>query len=119
MTSLAAANLFAEIPAALPTELFETLAAAGEVRIERIVSRGHVSPPDFLYDQPLHEFVVLLSGSARLVVEGETSPRELRPGDWILLPAGCRHRVDFTPPEVDTVWLAIHFGGPAVATARC
>lgn len=113
-----AANLFAGIPAALPAELFETLAGAGEVRIERIVSRGHVSPPDFLYDQPLHEFVVLLTGSARLVVEGEPAPRELLPGDWIVLPAGRRHRVEYTPPDVDTVWLAVHFGRPLVASTR-
>ena len=30
----------------------------------------------------------------------------LQPGDWLLIPAGCRHRVAETGP--DTVWLAVH-----------
>ena len=34
------------------------------IRIERIVSRGHTSPPDFWYDQPQAEWVIVLAGSA-------------------------------------------------------
>jgi len=45
------ANLFSELPANLPEELIEKLVDAPEVRIERIVSTGHSSPPGFWYDQ--------------------------------------------------------------------
>ena len=45
----------------------------------------------------------------RLRIEGESADRELGDGDWIMLPAHCRHRVTWTRAEPPTVWLAIHF----------
>ncbi|HEV3339663.1 MAG TPA: phosphoribosylaminoimidazole carboxylase, partial [Pirellulales bacterium] len=72
------ANLFADIPKQLPDELFTTLVQAGNVRIERIVSLGHASPPGFWFDQDQHEWVVLLAGAARLRVEDQEI--ELKPG---------------------------------------
>ena len=42
-----ARNLFADIPAELPEELIEEFLAHDDLRIERIVSRGHCSPPGF------------------------------------------------------------------------
>jgi cupin 2 domain-containing protein len=80
------------------------------VRVERITSRGHATPPGEWYDQPQDEWVALLAGAARLLVEGEPAARELRPGDWVLLPARLRHRVEWTDPDRDTVWLAVHAG---------
>ena len=56
------ANLFAELPTELPQELFTTLVAASDLRIERIVSHGHASPADFWYDQPQDEWVMVLKG---------------------------------------------------------
>ena len=50
------------------------LLAAPNVRIERIVSRGHASPPNFWYDQPQAEWVIVLAGSAAIAFEGEASP---------------------------------------------
>ena len=44
-----------------------------------------------------------------VVLEGETEVRVLRPGDYLLIPAHCRHRVEWTDPEQKTVWLALHF----------
>ena len=66
-------NLQQRIPAALPDELFNELAGAGDVRIERIVSRGHTSKPDFWYDQDEVEFVLLVSGAA-VLEDGEVVP---------------------------------------------
>lgn len=108
------ANLFAGLPAAaLPEEVAtELLAAAspGGLRIERIVSTGQASPPGFWYDQDRHEWVVVLSGSARLLFEGEAAPRELGPGDYVTIPAHVRHRVEATDRRGPTVWLAVHYG---------
>jgi cupin 2 domain-containing protein len=74
-------NLFSSIPATLPNEITETLVQAKNVRIERIVSQGHASPPDFWYDQEEGEFVLLIQGAARLQFEEEVV--EVEAGDWI------------------------------------
>ncbi|MBI2355381.1 MAG: cupin domain-containing protein [Deltaproteobacteria bacterium] len=106
------ANIFADLPPALPDEVFETLAEAGDVRIERIVSNGQATPEGEWYDQGRAEWVLLLAGSAGLLIEGEEEPRPLKPGDYLMLPARCRHRVAWTDPLERTVWLAVHIGGP-------
>ena len=102
-------SLLQSIPRELPEELIETLVMGDRFRIERIVSRGHASPMGFWYDQTENEWVLLLSGAARLEFEGEESIRHLQPGDSLLIPAHTRHRVDWTDPEADTVWLAVFF----------
>ena len=102
-------NLFAEIPDRLPEELTDVLVQSSSVRIERIVSGGHSSPPDFWYDQDEHEWVVVLKGEAQLVLESQSEPVELKPGDAINIPAHCRHRVERTTPDEPTVWLAVFY----------
>lgn len=103
------ANLLHNIPPQLPAEIIETLAAAGTTRIERIVSHGHASPPGFWYDQDQNEWVVLIQGAARLrFAEGEAI-MYLGPGDYVNIPAHVRHRVDWTAPGVDTLWLAVFY----------
>jgi cupin 2 domain-containing protein len=105
-------NLFNGIPtAALPRELLDVLWQTPNLRVERIVSRGHTTPAGEWYDQDGDEWVVLLTGSARLRIEGRDEALEMRPGDYILLPAHLRHRVEWTDPEQETVWLAIHARG--------
>lgn len=101
-------NLFASIPDVLPEELVETLAESESVRIERIVSKGHVSPEDFWYDQEEHEFVVVLKGEGHVLYEGGEVFR-LRPGDCLNIPAHQKHRVVYTMPDGDTVWLAVFY----------
>lgn len=105
----ALANLFASIPSSLPDELFETLLTGKDFRLERIVSRGHVTPEGQWYDQEEHEWVLLVSGAAVLEIEGRNAPLSLKPGDHLLLPAHCRHRVQWTADDRDTIWLALFF----------
>ena len=102
-------NLFAGIPGTLAAEQFTALLTATNVRIERIVSRGHASPPDFWYDQPQAEWVIVLAGSAAIAFDGEASPRTLRRGDHLHIPAHTRHRVVWTDASEPTVWLAVHY----------
>lgn len=101
-------NLWAGLPPPGPAEDFATLAKLPGARIERIVSDGQCSPPGFWYDQEQAEWVLLVQGAARLRLEGEAAARALAPGDYLLLPAHCRHRVEWTAPR--TVWLAVHAG---------
>ncbi len=102
------ANLFTDIPPNLPDELLTTLMDAANVRIERIISHGHASAADFWYDQDQHEWVILLKGSARLKIEDETV--EMKPGDFVNIPAHKKHRVEWTTPVEPTTWLAVHYG---------
>lgn len=102
-------NLFAALPAQLPDELVTVLAESQHVRIERIVSLGHVSPPGFWFDQDQDEFVVLLLGSARLRFDDDEQTLEMKPGDFLHIPAHRRHRVEWTAPDEPTVWLAVRF----------
>jgi cupin 2 domain-containing protein len=101
-------NLFDGLPKASAEEEITILSRFAGARVERIVSRGQASPPGFWYDQPAPEWVVLLSGSAALLFEGEDSPRILRPGDWVEIAAHVRHRVEWTAADQATVWLAVH-----------
>jgi cupin 2 domain-containing protein len=93
------------VPAVLPAELVSVLAEGGGVRIERVVSRGHASAEGAWYQQSEDEFVLLVSGAARL--EFEEFDLELMPGGWVELPAGVRHRVGWTAEGRDTIWLAV------------
>lgn len=102
-------NLFADLPADFAEELFQTLLSRPGLRIERIVSHGHASPPGFWYDQEEHEFVVLLRGAARLGFEDGAI--ELWPGSSVDIPAHRLHRVEWTTPDEPTIWLAIHYPG--------
>jgi len=102
-------NLFQNLPDEIPEELFEEIESGKSFRLERIVSDGHKSSPGFWYDQPQQEWVILLQGAARIELDNENDHVELGPGDYLLIPAGRRHRVAWTTPDTKTVWLAIHF----------
>ncbi len=104
-------NILAGLPDAGQGEVFETLAQGRDVLIERIVSRGQRSAEGFWYEQEREEWVMVVSGSATLLreVEGGVESVELRPGDFITIPALQRHRVEWTDPAQVTVWLAIHY----------
>ena len=86
-------------------ELVDPMASGGGTTVERIVSRGHTTD---WYDQDHDEWVMVHQGSARLELQ-DGSELLLGPGDHVILPAHCAHRVSWTDPEVDTIWVAVHF----------
>ena len=100
-------NIYDQVPRVLPTELMEDLFGNDNCRIERIVSDGHASPEDFWYDQAESEFVLLLQGGAILQFENKVEMLTLRPGDYLTIPAHCRHRVHWTDPKLKTIWVTI------------
>lgn len=101
-------NLF--VTPANPTneqqEVFEDLLRRPGIRVERIVSTGQTTPDDTWYDQPEDEWVALLQGEASLLLEDGTILC-LSPGDYLLIPAHCKHRVTFTSIQPPAIWLAI------------
>ena len=100
-------NLFENLPTAIPDELIQVLAANHNVRIERIVSHGHSSPDDFWYDQEEQEWVIVLKGAARL--RFEDTAVDLKPGNFVNIPAHKKHRVEWTTPDEPTIWLAVFY----------
>lgn len=108
---MSSANIFKSIPDRLPDELVDLLAANGQVRIERIVSRGHASPPGFWYDQRQDEFVLLLQGQAELELLEPKEQLCLQAGDYLLIPARRKHRVVRTSSDKDCIWLAVFYHG--------
>jgi cupin 2 domain-containing protein len=102
-------NMFENIPDGLKDELIEILMEDEKVRMERIVSKGHASPPGFWYDQDRDEFVILLDGSAGLLFEEKEELIVMKPGDYVNIPAHARHRVEWTDASKETVWMAVFY----------
>jgi cupin 2 domain-containing protein len=102
-------NIFSDIPDALPDELIENILTAKETIVKRIVSRGQASASNFWQDQAGNEWVLLLKGSAEILFKDFENPVMLRPGDYIYIPAHLKHRVEWTDPDEDTIWLAVHY----------
>jgi cupin 2 domain-containing protein len=106
--SVKTGNLLQNIAAPGGDEEIASLLETENVRIARIVSHAHASPPGHWYDQDDAEWVMVVSGAAGLLIEGETDVRRLGPGDYVFIPAHVRHRVEWTAPDQPTVWLAVH-----------
>ena len=103
-------NIFTGLPrSTAEAEEFSQLLARPGLRIERIVSTGQSSPPDFWYEQTEHEWVLLLQGEAKLRFADEPEACHLQVGNYLEIVAERRHRVDWTPPGEITIWLAIHY----------
>jgi cupin 2 domain-containing protein len=108
-TKMKVANLFQDIPANLPAEIVESLVASGNVRIERIVSQGHHSSPDFWYDQAENEWVLLVKGEAKLRFEAGNELVHLTAGMHVNIPVHQKHRVEWTTENEETIWLAVFY----------
>ena len=101
-------NIFDAIPRNLEAEVFERLVESEFVTIERIISKGHKSPESGWYDQDKNEWVMVLSGEAVLLFEDGSSVN-LKAGDFIDIPAHKKHKVEWTAPDIETIWLAVHY----------
>ncbi|HPB19808.1 MAG TPA: cupin domain-containing protein [Bacteroidales bacterium] len=82
------------------------------IRIERIISFGQQSPPDFWYDQDENEWILLLKGKAKL--EFIDRKITLNKGDSLLIPAHEKHRVAYTHKYKPTIWLAVFFKSKSI-----
>jgi cupin 2 domain-containing protein len=88
-------------------ELYETLAAGDSILIERIISRGHTTPAGEWFDSEEDEWVLLLRGEA-VIAYIDGSLTIIKTGDYLLIPAHQKHRVEFTSSEPPCIWLAVH-----------
>ena len=88
-------------------ELTDILVESENIRIEKIVSSGQISPKDFWYDQEQNEFVTLLQGEA--VITYEDGNTKLKAGDNVVITAHKKHKVDYTSIEPPCVWLCVFY----------
>ncbi|HRD67425.1 MAG TPA: cupin domain-containing protein [Candidatus Competibacter sp.] len=102
-------NIFKSLPEDVSNEVFEDIVRASNVRIERIISKGHSSPDVGWYDQDENEWVIVLDGTAAILFE---DGREiiLNKGDYVNIPEHTKHKVSWTDKNGLTVWLAVFYG---------
>lgn len=103
-------SLFDDVHPQADEEEFRTLLARPGLKVERIVSTGQCGPPGFWCDQAWDEWVLVMFGAAVVEFDDGKPPRTLKPGDYLHIAAGRRHRVAWTEPDQPTIWLAIHSG---------
>ena len=105
---MADGNLFNSMTIDPDREVFDLLLEQPGLRIERIVSTGQSSPENDWYDQNQSEWVLVLRGAATLSF-ADADDQQLETGDYLNIPAHQKHRVKWTDPNRETVWLAIHY----------
>ena len=101
-------NIFKQIPKDLTEEIFEDIINTENLKIERIVSYGHTSPKSGWYESQENEWVIVLKGEAIVSFKNADDVR-LNAGDYINIPAFKKHKVSWTLPNAETIWLAIHY----------
>lgn len=106
--SRANSNIFELIPDEISNELFENIVTSENIRIERIISKGHVSPESGWYDQDENEWVIVLTGQAKIEFDNK-APVHLVSGSYLNIPAHTLHKVSWTDPDTETIWLAIYY----------
>ena len=101
-------NIFESIPGNLDKEVFEQIIQSEYVKIERIISKGHTSPESGWYDQEQNEWVIVLQGEA--IIDFENGKEILlKEGSHLNIPARKKHKVSWTNPKTETIWLAVRY----------
>ena len=101
-------NIFSPLPENIGKEVFDALVQHENVRIERIISKGHTSPDDDWYDQSENEWLIVLEGSGAILFE-DGNTVNLNKGDYLNIPSHSKHKVTWTDPDNVTIWLAVFY----------
>jgi len=101
-------NIFNALPLEAEKESFAELLRDKCIKIERIVSKGHISPESGWYDQEDNEWVLVLEGAGTILFENGRQVT-LNKGDYLHIPAHEKHKVAWTDPDRQTIWLAVHY----------
>ena len=101
-------NIFATIDIhKIKSEIFEDIISSRVIKIERIISKGQVTPKGKWLSGKMDEWVVLLKGKAGIYFRtGEKI--NLTKGDYFLIKSNTKHRITFTSKRPECIWLAIH-----------
>lgn len=110
MKSIETNNIYTHLPPAQKTEVSEKIISNSGVKIERITSLGQATLPGKWLESKRNEWVILLKGKAKLRLRSHENIIHMEPGDHIYIPAGIKHRVEWTDPGQKSVWVAVMFG---------
>lgn len=102
-------NFFDYLPHEVPEEIFECLIDSKSIKIEKIISKGQITADNAYYNQDRNEWLILLQGEAIISFKEPLKEISMNVGDYLLIPAHQLHRVEWTPTDKITLWLAIHF----------
>ena len=109
LTEMKKENIYNNIPKKFSDEVIENILKNKSIRIERIMSKGHSTPKEFWYDQDENEWVIVLNGKAEIFFDGDINPIQLKKGDYLNINAHVKHRVEYTDPDIETIWLAVFY----------
>lgn len=101
-------SIFENLPDSTKQEQLEELCGSRSFRIERIVSAGQLSPPGFWFDQTWDEWVLVVQGAAAVRLQDPEETVHLTAGDWLMIEAHRRHRVEATSRQPVTIWVVVH-----------
>ena len=90
-------------------QFIESLLKKRNFNLTRIVSKGQATPEGQWDEQDMDEWFMVVKGSAGLKFKGEDEIRVMNSGDYIILPAHCPVKVEWTDQEQETIWLALHY----------
>lgn len=100
-------------PENLPEEFeyFQTLLETDNILIEKIISKGQITPENQWLEQDKDEWVILLQGEAEISFENPEKKVNisLKSGDHLFIQKNQRHRVEKTSANPECIWLAVHF----------
>src|SRR3989344_2072380 len=94
-------NILSNIPNKIPKEIIETIICSPNIKIERIISKGHVTPKGKWYDQDKNEFVLIIKGNAELSFE-DNKLVKMKEGDHLIIPRHVKHKVEKTDLSTET-----------------
>ncbi len=89
------------------SEIFEVLKESSNIKIERIVSKGNITPDNKWYNQDTDEWVILIQGNAKIEYSDSTII-ELVAGEHLFIPKHTLHRVIQTSSNPECIWIAVH-----------
>lgn len=108
MRKLKCGNIYSKIPAIKDKEAFHTLLVNKKLKIERIISQGHVTEKGKWLKEERNEWVIVLKGAGKLRFRKDNRLIKLKAGNYVLIPKNTSHRVEWTSPRDKTIWLAVH-----------
>ena len=95
-----AANKLLTLPKGVKVKIFAHDPVMKRIDMKVKFPKGYVEP---VHTHKSWHSILVTKG--RMCVAG----KDLRPGDYVEIPAHARHRVTWTDPDQATVWLAIHY----------
>ncbi|MDC0302969.1 Nif11 domain/cupin domain-containing protein [bacterium] len=102
-------NLFQTPCPPIGEEASRELASGTGWTLNLICSNAFSSPAETWMDQSEMEWVLVLRGSAQVSFKEADAVMDLSPGDHLLIPPNCLHRVERSDPDPGTLWLAMYW----------